>query len=976
MSTGMILDGVFASQAIDSSGEILDIDGCDISTLAKDGVANYEHKEGDKKVEGGGNNGEEVVGRIIYAKKVFSVSDCDTDREEKYWEQLKVPFIYGMVRLYDAAGHSGAQALAAQVRDHHANAEPLLVRYSIEGSTLERAKDQPNRLTISVARRIAMTLKPCNRTAISGLISDPKAPEGFEKQPETDKHVLRVVGIEKTERLEHPLYTRLGGSVEQESNPFIDDDTMAKLKLIAKATMLKALEAGVGGAAPSALTQGAALQREDRGLKARAMAAVRDYGKKKFDKGEFRAFAKTYLPEADDNFLDHFTDVAEDYHMKRAALNKKETPEEQPKRPKSWLQPIPGQEEPANLLADEPKKATAKQLEFPPRAPSGIVKDPAAGSQYPEPKAGIPIRGEGPRPPAALTIRGKPVQPTNVKAPVFDEATGIFHMPPQKPGWRVKQDPETDEEYQEYAPGHSGGQFPMYIPGRSDDHKHGESFAHLLEHDQHVNKFHDYAMENWVRMHQHFKAGTLPPEVVMHAALFSMLSPNTPVPMQELMYGHLVDSMKHNGIDARSPRFANLRQDWLDRDDPHKLPDTSPEHWQRLGDQIRVGDDSMQAKRKPGELQSFMLANNKFNNMAQYHSLHDALVDLVGRHKGDARAAAAELMHHKNQANLVNNRIKTAQRKGVPAPEPYSAGPSVPGLAPKTTRYTLGMLGGGNVQVPDTHFTRYLFGLEKGAHGGPKVDNDTIEALKTALWNKKNGHVLEGIDRYYAAHHPAVAHMMNHPRWGHVFEGDPQQAIFPAFWKNWVSIVPHERARGYNTSGENEGTDHRVFWDNTIPLLGKSEGDVGLAARTAMIHHKWVQEHGEIPALMLYYRHLAPKLMANALARDVDHQIRKAEALSVDLKKAMADDDAARGDYSYWNKPVEFGGNKVIPGAAWTTKGKYALLHEDDKHYVAVPHDRVYDFDPKHLVKLPKAKEGTHFYLTARPTVAVADLDK
>ena len=31
MSTEMLLDGPFASEAIDSSGEILDIEGCDIS---------------------------------------------------------------------------------------------------------------------------------------------------------------------------------------------------------------------------------------------------------------------------------------------------------------------------------------------------------------------------------------------------------------------------------------------------------------------------------------------------------------------------------------------------------------------------------------------------------------------------------------------------------------------------------------------------------------------------------------------------------------------------------------------------------------------------------------------------------------------------------------------------------------------------------------------------------------------------------
>src|SRR5688572_20970386 len=123
MATGMIVDGVFASQAIDSSGEILDVDGCDISTLDVDGVANYEHKSPDDKDQDA-NNGEEIVGKIIFAKKIFKESDCDTDRERLYWNQVKVPYIYGMVRLYDGAGHSGAQALAAQIRDHHANEEP------------------------------------------------------------------------------------------------------------------------------------------------------------------------------------------------------------------------------------------------------------------------------------------------------------------------------------------------------------------------------------------------------------------------------------------------------------------------------------------------------------------------------------------------------------------------------------------------------------------------------------------------------------------------------------------------------------------------------------------------------------------------------------------------------------------------------------------------------------------------------------
>jgi hypothetical protein len=965
--TGMIIDGVFASQAIDSSGEILDIDGCDISTLSRDGVANYEHKEGDKKAEGTGNNGEEIVGRIIYAKKIFNVSDCDTDREERYWDEVKVPFLYGMVRLYDGAGHSGAAALAAQIRDHHANNEPLLVRFSIEGSTLERDKDQPNRLALSVARRVALTLKPCNRTCASGLISDPKAPEGFDKQPETDRHVTRLIGspVEKAETLPHPLYTKLGGVHEVQSNPFLDEDTLAKIKLVAKASMLKALTAGsYAGTAPSALVGGSALQREDRGLRARAMAALRDYGKKKFDKAEFRAFAKTYLPEADDNFVDHFADLAHEYHMKKAELHKREDQVE----------------EPDHLLSQEPRRASKLDLEFPPksRAASAIVKKPAAGNKGfmpPEPHEGLGIRGNDPKPPVKMTIRGVPAKPTTAKKVVFDEKTGILHVPPSKGGWRKFSDPETGERYQEYKRGHGGGQFPMYIPSR-DKPQHAESFAHLMNHDEHVNKFHDYAMENWAQMNHHFKNGTLPPEALMHAVLFAQLSPNTPVPMQELMYGHLVDAMKHTGVDARSPNFdAKVRKDWLKRDKPNTLPQTSPEHWQRLGDQIRVNGNTPDAKRGEGQLMSFMLANNKFDNMAEYHNLHDKLVELVQRHKGDARSAAAELMHHKNKAKLHAAADKRAARAGKPRLGEYEAGPAVNGLAPKTTRYMLGMLGGGNVQVPDTHFTRYLFGLEKGANTNQPIDNYTIEKLKNVLWKPTNGHALEAIDRYYAQNHDAVKHMMAHPKWGKLFDGNPENAVFPSFWKNWVSIAPHEKMRGLANKDEasNEGTDHRVFWDNTIPMLGKSEGDLGIAARTAMLHAKWAHEYGEVPALMLYYHHLAPKLMANAVARQVPEMVRKMEALSIDLKKAQAEAPAV-GDYDYQEHPVNFAGNQVIPGAAFTAKGKYALLHEDDTHFTAVPHDQVNDFDVEHLVKLPKSKQGSHFWITSRPTVPVASL--
>ena len=123
--------------------------------------------------------------------------------------------------------------------------------------------------------------------------------------------------------------------------------------------------------------------------------------------------------------------------------------------------------------------------------------------------------------------------------------------------------------------------------------------------------------------------------------------------------------------------------------------------------------------------------------------------------------------------------------------------------------------------------------------------------------------MLEGLDRYYFRHHDAVKHMLEHPKHGKLFQDNPESAIFPAFWKNWVSIVPHEKARGFTTSGNNENTDHRPFWDAVQPFL-KTEGidpQWEAAMRTAEMHKRWADEYGETPAMMLYLHYLVPHLM-------------------------------------------------------------------------------------------------------------------
>src|SRR6185312_2531353 len=304
---------------------------------------------------------------------------------------------------------------------------------------------------------------------------------------------------------------------------------------------------------------------------------------------------------------------------------------------------------------------------------------------------------------------------------------------------------------------------------------------------------------------------------------------------------------------------------WTGRDTGDKAPEIAPEHWDRISPMIRLKNDSFEqtlkpgaenagisgknnmkardengepiVKRKAGQFGSFMLANNKFNSMQEYHKIHDSFLDLVNRHGADASSAVNELMQHK----VEGGKPKYKQTG-------YTAGPVVRGFKPKVARYTYGMLGGGNVVVPDTHFTRYLFGLEKGA-GAKNIDNNTIELIRNQLWNERNSHIMEGIDKYYAEHHPAVKHMQEHPVYGQHFQGaDAQHAIFPAFWKNWIAIVPHEAARGYKTGGVNEYTDHRPYWEAIDPFLKKSEDDyeMSLPMRTAMLHNEWVNRYGEL----------------------------------------------------------------------------------------------------------------------------------
>lgn len=307
----MYTDGIASAETPDSSGEILQIKGCDITEWEEGrGLLNWEHRN--PKSPGAGPN--DFVGKIVYCKKIFKRDDCENDRQKMYWDSVKVPYIYVVCRLYDGAGHPQATALAAQIRDHVANGDMIMCRYSLEGSTLDK-KD--NVIRESVARLLSFTIKPANRACDSGLLADPNAPKGFEMKP--TKEAKDILSDLATHKSSNEIYQILGHSPEMAASPILtnDLDLVKSIKLLAKVKVIKkALEAGNYNVAPSMLTGGSAISKES--LKNKALATFRDYhGRKYFSKTEFRAYLKHSLPEVDDSFLDYFSDLVDKTHIKK-----------------------------------------------------------------------------------------------------------------------------------------------------------------------------------------------------------------------------------------------------------------------------------------------------------------------------------------------------------------------------------------------------------------------------------------------------------------------------------------------------------------------------------------------------------------------------------------------------------------------------------------------------------------------------------
>lgn len=250
----VVLEGIFSAESPDTSGEVLIVRNADISSL-NDGTAfvNTEHinpSDLDKKDENDKKDKDfkgfqSIVGKVLGAKKIFGEKDCESDRELGAWNAMKVPMIYGRIEIFDGPeAHDNAKAAASIARMLAKDSDTKL-GLSVEGSTLER---EGKLLKRTVIRNMALTLKPAFKGARVDLVKDTRpsdSPEPVLKSATQD-------GIE-------PLYKSVDMNLVQVYEPAEDYGLSRAVQ-----KLRKALTAGSPNAAPSSLTQGAALQSQNK----------------------------------------------------------------------------------------------------------------------------------------------------------------------------------------------------------------------------------------------------------------------------------------------------------------------------------------------------------------------------------------------------------------------------------------------------------------------------------------------------------------------------------------------------------------------------------------------------------------------------------------------------------------------------------------------------------------------------------------
>lgn len=151
------IDMIAGSQLRDTQGEMLSVEGADISDLeAGKGRFNDNHGKGFFN----------SIGRITTAKKIFKRDDCDDARQEYYWDKVKAPYIFVKGYLYDDEDHPNARAAAAILRNIHKSDTPLQLKASVEGGVISRGISDQSLLARTKIHSVALTFTPANNNTL------------------------------------------------------------------------------------------------------------------------------------------------------------------------------------------------------------------------------------------------------------------------------------------------------------------------------------------------------------------------------------------------------------------------------------------------------------------------------------------------------------------------------------------------------------------------------------------------------------------------------------------------------------------------------------------------------------------------------------------------------------------------------------------------------------------------------------------
>jgi len=236
------LCGIMSSECVDSENDTFRQKGMSIEYL-RGAIVNSEHEKSFTK----------TIGKIIEVKKIYSEEDCKTDQERgMLTKNNKMPFLYGVVELFDDTQHLEAKSVAAIVEFHKsAEAGPLPLFFSIE---CEPVSVNSNKVyELSVAKRVALCRLPANKACIVEVYNP--GPGMLHK---SEKEEVKM----SKEDVDSQLQEVIGNLVTQVN------------------TLSKSLEAGYAMGPAGTHTQGAALQKTGPGEESTTESSEED--KKKF----------------------------------------------------------------------------------------------------------------------------------------------------------------------------------------------------------------------------------------------------------------------------------------------------------------------------------------------------------------------------------------------------------------------------------------------------------------------------------------------------------------------------------------------------------------------------------------------------------------------------------------------------------------------------------------------------------------------